>query len=407
MALFFFFLFPSGFFSWLLVLPYQTRLHSYYSFPLLLSFFPPSPHTLSTLFPPSFPYRPPLMTTRKSPSSVPVTDTLLALLRPAKRLSYHDAASVTSLDFDNLGQYLVSAGVDKSIQLYDCYKGVRHKDVQSQKYGAHLARFTHTDLGCLYASTPSAAGDDHDHSVRHLLLSTKAYLRYFKGHKDQVLALEMNPVSDTFVSASADHTVKTWDLRTSSASGSLAAGHASAVAFDTHGIVLALAKHPRTVSFYDVANMERGPFLETPLGVAGDERWTSLEFSNNGKYVLVGTDSPRHYVLDALLGKHLATLVVDTHAPDHWLRFAYASLPLACFTPDGRFVLAGTPTGAVALFDLLPLKTESRGSVLTFHPYKVIQGGQGATKVLAFNPKLLALATSDNAVVLWLAEADV
>ncbi|KAM9913210.1 hypothetical protein OXX69_001850 [Metschnikowia pulcherrima] len=345
------------------------------------------------------------MSSKKTPSSVPVTDAILASFRPAKKLSYHHNASVTSLDFDDSGQYLISSGVDKSIQLYDCYKGVRHKEIQSQKYGAHMARFTHDDLSCLYISTPVQNGPEPDHSIRHLSLTTKSYLRYFRGHKDQVLQLEMSPVSKTFLSASADHTVKTWDLRTSAPTGSIGTGQTALVAYDPHGIVFAVAKPPLSayekgsVAFYSVSSFEKGPFLTKTVDSAPAETWTKAEFSNNGRYLLIATNSPQHYILDAISGKTLATLCVDSSAAANWMQFQYVSSGSACFSPDGKHVFAGHINGNVTLFDLGVFK-ESKDHV-TLRPFKMLPSKEGIPKVAAFNPKLLQLATADTSVVLW------
>lgn len=397
---------------------------------------------------------------KKSGSSLPLSDRTIASIRPAKCLQYHEGASVTSLDFDNSGQFLILAGVDRSIQLYDCHKGVRHKDIQSQKYGAHLARFTHTDLNCLYALTPPVLGDDADHSVRYLLLLLKSYLRYFKGHKDQVTQLEVNPLTDTFLTSSLDHTVKHWDLRTPTCVGSIGVGQNSVVAFDPQGIVFAVGKdgngrgggeangngkeaesqdnssqahelsqangssqlngstqgsglngslqlngssqshvssqsHQGKVSFYDVGAPERGPFLTLKIAGVPGEKYTKLEFSNNGKYLLIGTDSSQHYLLDAILGKLIAKLVLTQEYHRGWLDFQYASAGSVCFSPCGKFVIAGSPHGTLAIFDLSKLD----GPRLL--PFKVIDGKQGITKVLAFDPKLYTLATADDRVVLW------
>lgn len=340
---------------------------------------------------------------KRSHSSVAIDGAALASLRPAKSLAYHDDASITSLDFDGSGQYLLSAGVDKSIQLYDVHKGVRHKDIQSQKYGAHLARFTNRDLNCLYASTPTV-GEAADHSVRYLSLTSKAYLRYFKGHKDQVLALEVHPVADTFVTAARDRTVKHWDLRTPHAAGNIATAAPAVVAYDPHGVVLAVALPPRgsapgSLALYDAGHYERGPFACVAVPLAAPDDWTRLEFANNGKHVLVVTDGTCHYVMDALLGAHVATLAV---ALPRGLRFDYVLAGSACFSPDGKWVLAGTLDGAVAVFDLAAVKSLGPHKVL--RPHATVPGGLGPCKLVAFNPRLLSLASADNRVILWAPE---
>lgn len=60
---------------------------------------------------------------------------------------------MTSLDFDDQGDYLVSSGDDETIQIFDIKEGKTTKSVPSKKYGAHLARFTHHSRQVLHAST--------------------------------------------------------------------------------------------------------------------------------------------------------------------------------------------------------------------------------------------------------------
>lgn len=60
---------------------------------------------------------------------------------------------MTSLDFDDQGDFLVAAGEDETIQVFDVKEGKSTKSVPSKKYGVHLARFTHHSRQVLYAST--------------------------------------------------------------------------------------------------------------------------------------------------------------------------------------------------------------------------------------------------------------
>jgi COMPASS component SWD2 len=60
---------------------------------------------------------------------------------------------VTSLDFDDQGEYIVASGDDDIIQIFDIKGGKSTKSVPSKKYGAHLARFTHHSRQVLHAST--------------------------------------------------------------------------------------------------------------------------------------------------------------------------------------------------------------------------------------------------------------
>lgn len=67
---------------------------------------------------------------------------------------------------------------------------------------------------------------------------------------------------------------------------------------------------------------------------------TSLEFSNNGKYILVGCASNVHYVLEAFTLQIVARL--EGHVPLGFERKGVTrSGAEVCWTPDSRYVLAG------------------------------------------------------------------
>lgn len=74
-------------------------------------------------------------------------------LQAFKAPKQDSSSYVTSLDFDDQGDYLVSSGDDDTIQIYDIKEGRSTKSVPSKKYGAHLARFTHHSRQVLHAST--------------------------------------------------------------------------------------------------------------------------------------------------------------------------------------------------------------------------------------------------------------
>jgi COMPASS component SWD2 len=71
---------------------------------------------------------------------------------------------------------------------------------------------------------------------------------------------------------------------------------------------------------------------------------TSLEFSNNGKYILVGCATNVHYVLEAFTLQIVARL--EGHAPLGFIsRGVTRSGAEVCWTPDSSYVLAGTLLG--------------------------------------------------------------
>jgi COMPASS component SWD2 len=72
----------------------------------------------------------------------------------AQRFKAPDAkTTVTSLDFDDTGELAVIARDDDTLQIYNCREGKHAKELKSQKYGVHLARFSHHAQSIIYAST--------------------------------------------------------------------------------------------------------------------------------------------------------------------------------------------------------------------------------------------------------------
>lgn len=355
----------------------------------------------------------------KKSSTTPISDSI-AKLHPSKTFNYHQAATITCLDFDDSGQYLISSGIDKSIQLYDVHKGVHIKDIQLQKYGAHLAKFTHHDLNCLYASTPTSELEI-DHAIRYLSLSDKKYLQYFRGHKHQVIDLEVNPVYDTFISSSIDGSIKIWDLKSPTPIGSLDVGGPSLVAFDPHGVVFVVAELPRDdcggrVLFYSANNFQNGAFLSVAVAEAlpGSSSWCHVEMANSGKLVLISTESGDHLVLDSFLGQLLTRLPnspgfsTSNNGNGGGIKSLYPTTGSSCFSPCGRYVLLGA-ANHLLLYDLGNIKSTSGTDVVKptdnpkrLLPFTTLETNQGLPRLVKFNPKLLTLATADNTVSLWL-----
>jgi COMPASS component SWD2 len=125
------------------------------------------------------------------------------------------------------------------------------KMLQSKKYGCNLARFTHHKNNVIYASTK---GDD---TIRYLSLHDNRYLRYFRGHKARVTALEMNPMTDTFLSASQDGTIRLWDLRSDNCQGVLHLNGPGIVGWDQAGEVFAVGHAGNEIRLYALESFDK------------------------------------------------------------------------------------------------------------------------------------------------------
>ncbi|SCU95734.1 LAMI_0F03532g1_1 [Lachancea mirantina] len=300
------------------------------------------------------------------------------------KMGENEVAPVTSLNFDDHGQYALTAAANDNIHLYDAVGCRFLNTIGSKKYGCHSAKFTHSQAECIYSSTMKSF------DIRHLNLETNQYLKYFTGHGALVSNLEMSPLDDTFLSASYDESVRLWDLRTSKAQAIIPSLVPSCIAYDPSGLVFALGNPENgEIGLYNVRQLKAGPFLVIKVA-PGFHQWTKMEFSNDGKYLLLASSAGKQVILDAFDGSQLFELTGTKPFP---LR-EFMDAGSACFTPDGRFTLGTDYAGRIALWN-----HSDSISGRNLKPTGSIQAVPGSCpRTIAFNPKYSMFITADENV---------
>jgi COMPASS component SWD2 len=344
---------------------------------------------------------------------------------------------ILSLDFDDPGELCMTSESDDTIQIYNVKEGRHDKALISKKYGAKLARFTHWSNSIVYASTKQNGkrpySDESDYicsttnitdAIRYLATHDNSFIRYFEGHEASVTSISMHPGSDNFVSTSQDGTVRLWNVASKQWTGLLYLNKPYLSAWDPSGNIFAVGSPAAgTVLLYDHRNYTKPPFSVFDVVeqcAAVDQRnllsgWTKLDFSNDGKHILVGTRGAGHFLLDAFDGK-LKAFLRKTDEPTRRAATGEgggAVVPGApvdparlegsgdcCFTPDGRFVISGTKQN-VMVWDTLGTVGENK----ILNPAFVLEDKREAS-VVAFNPRFNFFATADLSLVFWLPDAN-
>lgn len=274
----------------------------------------------------------------------------------------------------------------------------------------------------MYASTKE------DDTIRYHSLHDNKYLQYFRGHKGRVISLEVSPIDDGFMSGSLDKTVRLWDLRQPTCRGLLAVPEPPVVAYDSGGMVFAVGINRFSrILLYDQANFDKAPFLTITLEdpslsmISFPPRpiyMTSLSFSSNGKFLLVGCSGNAHYIVDSFDGVVLAKLEGHVglerrsmnHAPD-LLPSKGISGEEVSWTPDGKFVLSGSLDGKVLVWSVASLADMNTQALLNdpnhspvkFLPlHKMDADPSGPTRCLRFNQRLGMFATAGSSLAFWL-----
>ncbi|KAG6844951.1 hypothetical protein H0H87_002065 [Tephrocybe sp. NHM501043] len=266
------------------------------------------------------------------------------------------------------------------------------------------------------------ASTKEDDTIRYHSLHDNKYLQYFRGHKGKVVSLEVSPVDDGFMSGALDKTVRLWDLRAPNCRGMLTLPSYPIVAYDITSLVFAVAvNHYSRILLYDPNNYDKAPFLTITLEdptlaqISYPPRpiyMTSLSFSSNSKFILVGCSGDAHYILDAYEGHLLAKLEGyvglerrSLSAPPSIEPAKGSSGEEVSWTPDSKYVIGGSLDGKVLVWDvqgLLPLGNspiDAKVPLKRIQPLVALDGHPGPSRCVKFNPRIAMLCTAGSELV--------
>lgn len=354
------------------------------------------------------------MATDPTPSgpAVRLVADVISTFRPMRRFGAGGRDTyVTSLDFDDSGELALVARSDDTLQIYNSKQGKHAKELKSQKYGVHLARFSHHAQSIIYASTKV------DDTIRYLSTHDNSYIRYFRGHTGTVTSIALSPSDDNFLSCAKDNTVRLWDCASANYQGMLRISGASLATFDPSATVIAIAsRSTQSVLLYDKRNFDKAPFASFDLidmdrhflGAQGAD-WTKLEFTNDGKNLIVGTTGNGHFVLDAFDGKlvhfchrkagHSGRLGANGTHPEGASKIP--SQGDITTSPDGRFLLGGSGDNGVLIWDLSKPTTPNQ----VLEPFEQLPFTQ-KIPILGCHPRTHQLWTADKALTVWTPDQD-
>eukprot|EP01105_Mastigella_eilhardi_P005565 TRINITY_DN17244_c0_g1_i1.p1 TRINITY_DN17244_c0_g1~~TRINITY_DN17244_c0_g1_i1.p1 ORF type:complete len:370 (+),score=87.84 TRINITY_DN17244_c0_g1_i1:43-1110(+) len=292
-----------------------------------------------------------------------------------------NTAPINSIDFfHGDGELVVTSSDDETIRVYNVNSASPQRTVYSKKYGVSLTRFTHNNNNVI-----SASKNGWDESLRYLSLHDNKYINYFKGHRDRVVSLSMSPCSDAFMSGSLDNTVRLWDLRSSACQGLLRVSGQPAVSFDPEGIIFGVASGngaANAVKLYDTRSFDSGPFSVFSVAYPAAFEWSSLQFSPNGRQILLSTSEAVMFLLDAFTG-----------ATQHVLHDFFNSCSTVkepCFSPDSQFVLSGSSNGWIHVWN-----------AATGQQIDTWKGHPGPVGVVRWNPKLMMVVSACTNLAFW------
>ena len=170
------------------------------------------------------------------------------------------------------------------------------------KYGSGVCRFLNPYDRIIHTSTKV------DDNVRLFNAEKNGYDIYFKGHSAEVIGLEVFPLwNNNFVSASKDNTVKFWDIRYEKCVKSININKCPVIACHPKDLQVAIAyafdKSTYVIEIYDLRKIEADSPVNKFYYDDQEFQWKVMKFSNNGKYLMINTNSALTIIIDVETGK--------------------------------------------------------------------------------------------------------
>ena len=236
---------------------------------------------------------------------------------------------VNSVAFSPDGLWLVSAGLDRKVKLWDV------KKLQEQK-----EFLGHTDMvfsAAFFPDGQTIVSGGRDNTARIWDVRTGQAKFTLLGHRAAVETVAVSPDGKTVATASWDQTIKLWDADTGKEKATLAGSDSSvyAVAFSpVDGNLLASATAAGTISLWDVKSQTLIRALEKqPLPALGAS-------------VLSLLASP------STQGPFLAASALLVERP----RFHRSSVYALAFSPDGKTLASGSTDATAKLWDVASVR---------------------------------------------------
>ncbi|WP_019503871.1 AAA-like domain-containing protein [Pleurocapsa sp. PCC 7319] len=217
-----------------------------------------------------------------------------------------------------------------------------------------------------------------DKTIRIWDVTTGNILQVLNGHDRSVTSISYSPDGKTIASASADKTIRIWDVTTGNILQVLT-GHENSinnVTYSPDGKTITSASTDKTIRIWDVAT---GQELQT---LSGHTRYVNdLSYSPDGKTIATASADKTIRIWNVTTGN---TLQILTGHED--------SVESVIYSPDGKQISSASSDKTIRIWDV------TTGNIL-----QILTGHEDSVESVIYSPdgKQIATASADKTIRIW------
>ncbi|CAB4380336.1 unnamed protein product [Rhizophagus irregularis] len=257
-----------------------------------------------------------------------------------KKITPHDG-EIHSIASSYDGSMFATGSADKTIKIFDSTTGQVKQTLSGSIQSIMHVSFNNTN--------EMVAGASNDNAARLWHLKTGRIRLTLTGHVGKVYSARFNGDSTKVITGSHDRTIKVWDLQKGYCIRTIFSFSScnDVVPLDDEGTTLVSGHLDNNLRFWDVRS---GKDIKELTGIHLGQI-TSVSVSPDGAKVLTNSRDNTLKIVDLRTYDVEQTLHSDGYKTGaNWAR--------ACFSPDGRYVAAGSLDGTIFYWNIQKSKLE-------------------------------------------------
>ncbi|RHZ49966.1 hypothetical protein Glove_508g52 [Diversispora epigaea] len=258
----------------------------------------------------------------------------------SRRLTPHDG-EIHTIQASTDGNYFATGSADKTIKIFDSTSGQIRQTLSGSIQSIMHVSFNNT--------SEMIAGASNDNAARLWHLKTGRIRLTLTGHVGKVYSARFNGDSSKVITGSHDRTIKVWDLQKGYCIRTIFSFSScnDVVPLDDEGTTLVSGHLDNNLRFWDVRS---GKDIKELTGIHLGQI-TSVSVSPDGSKVLTNSRDNTLKLVDLRTYDVEQTFKADGYKTGaNWSR--------SCFSPDGRYVVAGSVDGTVFYWNTQKSKLE-------------------------------------------------